>query len=37
VCGEETAMLESLEGKRGIVRAKPPIPAITGPVRQAHA
>jgi formate dehydrogenase iron-sulfur subunit len=24
VCGEETAMLESLEGKRGIVRAKPP-------------
>ena len=30
VCGEETAMLESLEGKRGIVRAKPPIPAITG-------
>lgn len=30
VCGEETAMLESLEGKRGIVRAKPPLPAITG-------
>ena len=30
VCGEETAMLESLEGKRGIVRAKPPIPAIKG-------
>lgn len=30
VCGEETAMLESLEGKRGIVRAKPPIPAIQG-------
>jgi len=30
VCGEETAMLESLEGKRGIVRAKPPIPAISG-------
>ena len=30
VCGEETAMLESLEGKRGIVRAKPPVPAITG-------
>lgn len=30
VCGEETAMLESIEGKRGIVRAKPPIPAITG-------
>ena len=30
ICGEETAMLESLEGKRGMVRAKPPIPAITG-------
>ncbi len=30
VCGEETAMLESLEGKRGEVRAKPPIPAIEG-------
>ncbi|MBJ2157110.1 formate dehydrogenase beta subunit [Variovorax sp. IB41] len=30
VCGEETALLESLEGKRGIVRAKPPLPAITG-------
>ena len=30
VCGEETAMLESLEGKRGIVRAKPPLPAIEG-------
>ena len=30
VCGEESAMLESLEGKRGEVRAKPPIPAIAG-------
>ncbi len=30
VCGEETAMLESIEGKRGIVRAKPPIPALSG-------
>ena len=30
VCGEETALLESLEGKRGIVRAKPPLPAIHG-------
>ena len=30
VCGEETAMLESLEGKRGIVRYKPPLPAIEG-------
>jgi formate dehydrogenase iron-sulfur subunit len=30
VCGEETALMESLEGKRGIVRAKPPLPAIAG-------
>jgi formate dehydrogenase iron-sulfur subunit len=30
VCGEETAMLESIEGKRGLVRAKPPLPAISG-------
>jgi formate dehydrogenase iron-sulfur subunit len=30
VCGEETAMLESLEGKRGIVRYKPPLPAFSG-------
>ncbi|WP_433755756.1 formate dehydrogenase beta subunit [Nocardia sp. CA-135398] len=30
ICGEETSMLESLEGKRGMVRAKPPIPAVTG-------
>ena len=30
VCGEETAMLESLEGKKGIVRSKPPLPAIEG-------
>ncbi|WP_034412323.1 formate dehydrogenase beta subunit [Derxia gummosa] len=30
VCGEETAMLESIEGKRGVVRAKPPIPALVG-------
>ncbi len=30
VCGEETALLESLEGKRGIVRAKPPLPAMQG-------
>ena len=30
VCGEETAMLESLEGRRGIVRAKPPVPALCG-------
>ncbi len=30
VCGEETALLESLEGKRGVVRAKPPLPAVAG-------
>jgi formate dehydrogenase iron-sulfur subunit len=30
VCGEETAMLESLEGKQGIVRYKPPLPAHEG-------
>ena len=30
ICGEETAMLESLEGKRGVIRAKPPIPALKG-------
>jgi formate dehydrogenase iron-sulfur subunit len=30
VCGEETALLESLEGKRGMVRAKPPVPALVG-------
>ncbi|KWZ45441.1 formate dehydrogenase [Burkholderia savannae] len=30
VCGEETALLESLEGKRGVVRAKPPLPALAG-------
>ena len=35
ICGEETAMLESLEGRRGMVRAKPPLPAHRGPVRQA--
>jgi formate dehydrogenase iron-sulfur subunit len=30
VCGEETALLNSLEGKRGVVRAKPPLPAHRG-------
>ena len=30
VCGEETALLDSIEGKRGQVRAKPPVPAISG-------
>ncbi|MBC7833109.1 MAG: NADH-quinone oxidoreductase subunit NuoF [Hyphomicrobium sp.] len=30
ICGEETSMLESLEGRRGLVRYKPPLPAIEG-------
>jgi formate dehydrogenase iron-sulfur subunit len=30
ICGEETSMLDSLEGKRGMVRAKPPLPALEG-------
>ena len=30
ICGEETSLLESLEGKRGMVRFKPPLPAIAG-------
>ncbi len=30
VCGEETALLESLEGRRGVVLAKPPYPAVSG-------
>ena len=30
ICGEETALLDSLEGKRGVVRVKPPLPAIAG-------
>src|SRR5262249_52344850 len=30
ICGEETSLLESLEGKRGQVRYKPPLPAISG-------
>jgi formate dehydrogenase iron-sulfur subunit len=30
ICGEETSLLESLEGRRGQVRAKPPLPAISG-------
>ena len=30
VCGEETAMLESLEGKAGVIRYKPPLPAMQG-------
>lgn len=30
ICGEETSLMESLEGKRGLVRNKPPLPAIEG-------
>src|SRR5438093_643460 len=30
ICGEETALLESLEGKRGMPRIKPPFPAVVG-------
>jgi len=30
ICGEETSLLDSLEGKRGLVRYKPPLPAIEG-------
>ena len=30
ICGEETSLLESLEGKRGEIRFKPPLPAIVG-------
>jgi formate dehydrogenase iron-sulfur subunit len=30
ICGEETALLESLEGKRGVIRYRPPLPAVAG-------
>jgi formate dehydrogenase iron-sulfur subunit len=30
ICGEETSLLDSFEGKRGVVRYKPPLPAIAG-------
>ncbi len=30
ICGEETSMLESLEGKRGMIRYRPPLPAVKG-------
>ena len=30
ICGEETSLLESLEGKRGLIRYKPPLPAVEG-------
>ena len=35
ICGEETALLESLEGRRGQPRTKPPFPAVAGPLRLA--
>jgi formate dehydrogenase iron-sulfur subunit len=30
ICGEETALLESLEGKKGVIRPRPPLPAVVG-------
>src|SRR5690606_28739463 len=30
ICGEETSLLESLEGKRGVIRFRPPLPAVKG-------
>ena len=30
ICGEETSLLESLEGKRGVIRYRPPLPAVKG-------
>ena len=35
ICGEETALMNSIEGKRGNPRIKPPFPAVAGRVRQA--
>ena len=35
VCGEETALMASIEGKRGMPRTRPPFPAVVGPVGQA--
>ena len=35
ICGEETALLESIEGKRGLPRIKPPFPTNPRPIRQA--
>ena len=37
ICGEESSMLESIEGKRGLPRHKPPYPFQVGPVRPADA
>ena len=35
ICGEETAIFESIEGNRGEPRNKPPFPVVAGPLRQA--
>ena len=35
VCGEETALMHSIEGKRGMPRPRPPYPGQSGPLRQA--
>ncbi len=35
-CGEESALLESLEGKRGIPRIRPPFPAVAGAFQSPH-
>ena len=37
ICGEETALLDSLEGKRGNPRLKPPVPRDPGPLRRSDA
>ena len=37
VCGEETALMTSIEGNRGEPRPRPPFPAVQGPLGQAHA
>ena len=37
VCGEETALIASIEGRRGEPRPRPPFPAVSGPVGQADA
>ena len=36
VCGEETALIASIEGRRGMPRTRPPYPASRGPVRPTH-
>ena len=37
VCGEETALIASIEGKRGTPKPRPPYPAVERPVGQANA